>query len=65
MTKRITIAKAPAEGEFISVREAAGITKLSEVSIRRFLTRKTLRRYKVGARTLVRASEVLGLIREA
>ena len=52
------------QGQFVSVREAAAILKMSEISIRRFLTQKKLRRYKVGSRTLVKISEVLGLIHE-
>lgn len=52
-------------GEFITVREAAAILKLSEISIRRLLTQKKLKRFKVGARTLIRLSEALSLIREA
>jgi len=51
--------------EFVTCKEAASMVKLSEVSIRRFLTKGKLRRYKVGSRTLIRLSEVLGLIREA
>jgi excisionase family DNA binding protein len=49
----------------VNVREAAALVRLSEVSIRRYLTQKKLRRYKIGGRTLVRKSEVLGLIKEA
>jgi len=51
--------------DFITCKEAAALLKLSEISIRRFLTQKKLRRYKVGARTLLRHDEVLGLVREA
>jgi excisionase family DNA binding protein len=53
------------EGEFITCKQAANLLKLSEISVRRLLTKKKLRRYKVGARTLIRASEVAGLVREA
>jgi excisionase family DNA binding protein len=49
---------------FITVKEAAGILKLSEISVRRFLTKRKLKRFKAGARTLIRLSEVLALIRE-
>ena len=51
--------------DFITVKEAAAILKLSEISIPRFLTQKKLRRFKVGARTLIRLSEAMSLIREA
>jgi excisionase family DNA binding protein len=51
--------------DFITVKEAAALLKLSEISIRRFLTQKKLRRFKVGARTLIRQTEAMSLIREA
>jgi excisionase family DNA binding protein len=58
-------ASAVTSGDYLSIREAAQILKISEISIRRYLTQKKLRRLKVGSRTLIRSSEVLGLIREA
>jgi excisionase family DNA binding protein len=54
-----------ASTDFITVKEAAALLKLSDISIRRFLTQKKLRRFKVGARTLIRVSEAMSLIREA
>ena len=48
---------------YITVAEAADFLRLSEISIRRYLTKKILKRYKVGARTLLRRDEVLGLIK--
>jgi excisionase family DNA binding protein len=51
--------------QYVSVREAARLLKVSEISIRRFLTQKKLRRFKVGRRTLLLHSEVVGLIHEA
>lgn len=51
--------------EFIAVSEARRLTRSSEATIRRYLTLKKLKRYKFGARTLVKRSELLGLIREA
>ena len=51
-------------GDFITCKEAASLLKLSEISIRRLLTQKKLKRYKVGARTLIRTSEALALIHE-
>ena len=48
----------------MTVREAAQLLRLSEISIRRFLTLKKLKRFKAGARTLLLQSEVLGLIKE-
>jgi excisionase family DNA binding protein len=52
-------------GEFVTCKEAATLLKLSEISIRRLLTQKKLRRFKVGSRTLMRQDEVLGLVRQA
>lgn len=51
-------------GAYVSVKEAARLLKISEIGIRRFLTQKKLRRFKVGARTILLQSEVLSLIRE-
>lgn len=55
----------PAANQYVTVREAARLLKLSEISIRRFLSQKRLRRFKVGSRTLLLHSEVVGLIRES
>lgn len=55
---------APFGQEFLTVREGAALLRLSEVSIRRYLTLKKLRRFKVGSRTLLMRSDVLGLVRE-
>lgn len=55
----------PAANHYVTVREAARLLKLSEISIRRFLSQKKIRRFKVGSRTLLLQSEVVGLIREA
>lgn len=54
-----------APAEFMTVKQASNLLNLSEVSIRRFLTQKRLRRYKAGARTLLKYTEVRALIREA
>jgi excisionase family DNA binding protein len=53
------------ERKFISIVEAAELVSVSEGMIRRFLERKQIKRYKLNSRTLVSASEVLGLVREA
>lgn len=64
MNKKIAVdMKAVSAGDFITCKEAAAILKISEISVRRFLTQKKLRRYKCGARTLVSHSEVSSLIR--
>jgi excisionase family DNA binding protein len=52
------------EREFVSVLEAARMLCVSEVTVRRFLGQKKLRRYKVGARTLLDRAAVMGLVRE-
>lgn len=59
-----------ANSDFITVQEAADMLRLSQISIRRFLTQKKLTRFKVGrskktGRTLLKRSEVLSLVREA
>ncbi|HEV2617945.1 MAG TPA: helix-turn-helix domain-containing protein [Candidatus Acidoferrales bacterium] len=51
--------------KYITCRQGAEILKISEISVRRYLTQKKLRRFKVGSRTLILLSEVQSLIREA
>jgi len=52
--------------QFISVRECAALLRVSEVTVRRYLWQKRLKRYKVCAgRTLVKVGDALALIREA
>ncbi len=55
--------------QMISVRECAALLRLSEVSIRRYLWKGKLRRFKVGngrgGRTLISLRDALALIREA
>lgn len=53
------------KARFLSVQEAAELLRISQVSIRRYLGQGKLKRFKVGARTLLLHDEVLGLIREA
>jgi excisionase family DNA binding protein len=62
---KVAAADTTVEPGFITCKEAAAILKLSEISIRRFLTQKKLKRYKAGSRTLIRRSEVLAMIHEA
>jgi excisionase family DNA binding protein len=49
-------------GEFITTQEAVQITRTSIPTIFRWIAEKRLTRYKAGGRTLLRASEVAGLI---
>lgn len=67
MNKKIMAAAKPKspDGEYLSCKEAAELVRLSEISVRRMLTRGTLKRYKLGARTLVSRSELMSLIRVA
>jgi excisionase family DNA binding protein len=51
--------------DFITCKEAAAAVKLSEISIRRMLTKGRLTRYKIGARTLISVSELFALIRKS
>jgi len=50
--------------QFVTCKQTADILKISEISVRRLLTQKKLRRFKCGARTLLRLSDVLALVRE-
>jgi excisionase family DNA binding protein len=65
MTKAKTGKLVADAGDFINCKEAAALLRLSEIHIRRMLTQKKLKRYKVGARTLILKSEALALIRPA
>ncbi len=49
---------------FMSVAAGAELISVSEGMIRRLLERKQLKRYKLGTRTLLKASELLALVRE-
>lgn len=51
--------------KYITVPEAAERLGLAPITIRKLLTAGKLHRYKVGARTLVRVSEVDALVRPA
>jgi excisionase family DNA binding protein len=51
-------------GDFLTCKETGELLKVHEISVRRLLTQKKLKRYKFGARTLIRKSEVLALVRE-
>jgi hypothetical protein len=55
----------PERDVYLSVREAADFARISEISVRRLLTKKRLRRFKCGARTLVLLRDLQGLIHEA
>lgn len=64
MPKNIPPTQKPVEGPFLSVSEAAQLLTISRVSIRRYLGMGKLKKYKVGARTLLRRDDVLALVRE-
>ncbi len=51
--------------DFIDVRGAGKMLYVKDPTIRSWLTRGKLKRYKAGGRTLLRRSEVLALVREA
>jgi len=53
------------QGEFVDVPGAARFLLVSEASVRRYLTKKVLTRYKVLGRTLLRTSEVRNLVKVA
>jgi hypothetical protein len=50
--------------KYLTVAQAADFLCVSEACIRRYLTDKRLRRFKCGARTLVRARDCEALIVE-
>ena len=65
MPKKIPQTQKPiSEGPFLSVLQAAELLTVSKVSIRRYLGLGKLKKYKVGARTLIRRDDVLSLVRE-
>jgi excisionase family DNA binding protein len=53
-----------ADNDFVSVKSAAERITVSEPTIRRFLTQKRLRRFKAGRRTLIKLSDLMGLVKE-
>jgi excisionase family DNA binding protein len=50
--------------EYVTVSEAAELVRVSEVTIRRYLGLKRLKRHKFGTRTLLNRADVLGLVHE-
>jgi excisionase family DNA binding protein len=64
MPRTLTPKGAQGETRFMTCKEAAALLKLSEVSIRRFLTQGKLRRLKCGSRTLLDAAEVFALVED-
>ena len=64
MTKKIPQTQKSIEGPFVSVAEAADLLRMGKSSIRRFLGMGKIKKYKVGARTLIRRDDVLALVRE-
>jgi excisionase family DNA binding protein len=48
----------------VSVPDAAAFLSVSEVTIRRNLTNKKLRRFKVGGRTLIKVGDLMALVKE-
>ncbi|MCU1305232.1 MAG: hypothetical protein JWQ87_5516 [Candidatus Sulfotelmatobacter sp.] len=48
----------------ISIPTGAEMLSLSEATIRRYLTQKVLRRFKVGNRTLIKVGDLMGLVKE-
>jgi hypothetical protein len=48
----------------VSVPWAADFLCVSEPTVRRYLTQKILRRFKVGSRTLVKLGDLMALVKE-
>ncbi|MGD0178941.1 MAG: excisionase family DNA-binding protein [Candidatus Sulfotelmatobacter sp.] len=68
MGMKLAAARAPAsldDPEFTSVAGAAALMMVSEETIRKMLTRKRLKRYKFGGRTLVKVAELRAHVKEA
>jgi predicted transcriptional regulator len=51
--------------KYLTVRECAEFLRISEATVRYYLTKKMLRRFKVGARTVIRLRDAEALVREA
>jgi excisionase family DNA binding protein len=51
--------------EYVGLPRGSEIVDLSVPTLRRWLTQKKLKRYKVGGHTLLKTSELLGLVKEA
>ena len=49
---------------FLTVKGSAAFIKVSDVTIRRMLTEKKLRRFKAGGRTLIKQSDLMQLVKE-
>jgi excisionase family DNA binding protein len=65
MTKKIPqTQKSIPEGPFLSVAQSAGFLTMGKSSIRRLIAMGKLKKYKVGARTLIRRDDLLALVRE-
>lgn len=64
---KLTAATAPAslnDPEFTSVAGAAALMTVSQETIRKMLTRRRLRRYKFGNRTLIKVAELRAQVKE-
>jgi excisionase family DNA binding protein len=64
---KLTKGTAPAsldDPEFTSVAGAAALMTVSEETIRKMLTRRRLRRYKFGSRTLISVAQLRAQVRE-
>jgi len=48
----------------VSVPDGADLLSVSQVTIRRYLTQKKLRRFKVGGRTLIKVGDLMALVKE-
>jgi excisionase family DNA binding protein len=59
------VRSAPDAERLISISTGAEMLNLSQVTIRRYLTQKRLRRFKVGSRTLIKVGDLMGLVKEA
>jgi hypothetical protein len=51
--------------QFVGLEKGADLVDVSVPTLRRWLTQKRLRRFKVGGHTVLKTTELLGLVKEA
>jgi hypothetical protein len=56
---------APDLPPFVGLEKGADLVDVSVPTLRRWLTQKRLRRFKVGGHTVLKTTELLGLVKEA
>lgn len=62
MTEKKQVQAGAEAREFVGLPTGADLVDVSVVTLRRWLTEGKLTRFKIGGRTLVKTSELLGLV---